>query len=375
MPIKLTEIAKAAGVSVPTASRALTNSTHPMNPETRERIIAVAQQMGYQPNLVARSLRTDRTNSIGLIVENILSPFIPPIIRGIQDCLRPAGYFSTIINSDWDPEVEVESIHALNNRKIDGIIFIETWQRSAKAIRAMTDKPFVFVHRVYYSESENSIRVDEAYGARLATGHLVQLGHQRIAYISGPAHWDASKERLKGYQEELAAWNLPYELALVKEGDWEVKGGYLAAQSLLGEAQRPTAIFAANDLMALGAIYAIEEAGLKVPQDMAVVGYDDRNFAAIVRPALTTVTLPAEEMGEAAAHLLLNLINHEIDQVESIGVRGKLIVRQSCGANPEKWEFEAEAASKAWRSARRRETTLPIRASKPAPKNKAEPSE
>jgi LacI family transcriptional regulator len=352
MSSKLSEIAKAAGVSVPTASRALTNSNHPMNPETRERVIAVAQKMGYQPNLVARSLRTDRTKMIGLIVENILSPFIPPIIRGIQDVLKSADYFSTIINSDWDPDIEIESIYALNNRQIDGIIFVETWQRSAKAIRELTDKPFVFVHRVFYNESENTIRVDEVYGARQATEHLARLGHKRIAYISGPMQWDASKMRWKGYIEELENWNLLYAPNLVKEGDWEVKGGYQAAQSLLAEPQRPTAIFAASDLMALGAIYAIQEAGLRVPQDIAIVGYDDRNFAGIVQPALTTVTLPAEEMGQAAARLLLQLINNEIEQVESIQIPGKLIVRQSCGAKPWTWEFEEEQGSKAWRSKR-----------------------
>jgi LacI family transcriptional regulator len=355
MPVTLSEIAKAAGVSLSTASRAINNSSHPMNDETRNRILNVVREMGYQPNLVARSLRTDRSNNIGIISENILSPFIPTIIRGIQDHLRTVGYFSTIVNSDWDREIEEESINALNNRQIDGIIFVETWHRSAKAIRLITDKPFAFVHRVFRSESENTIRTDEFYGAKLATNHLIQLGHKRIAYINGPKNWDAAKERLRGYHAELEANQIPFEGSLVREGDWEVKSGYTAAQKLCTLPGRPTAIFAANDLMALGAIYAIQESGLRVPEDIAVVGYDNRNFAGIIRPALTTVTLPAYEMGEAAARLLLDLINHEISSVENIEIRGKLITRQSCGAFKGKWEFEEEEGVKARNSKRRRE--------------------
>jgi LacI family transcriptional regulator len=359
MPVTLTEIAKAAGVSLSTASRALSKSAHPMNESTRDRILNIAQELGYQPNLVARSLRTDRTNTIGIIVENILSPFIPPIIRGIQDHLRPAGYFSTITNSDWDPTIEEESINALNNRQIDGIIFVETWHRSARAIREITEKPFVFVHRVYHDEYENSIRVDELFGSRLAVRHLIGLGHQRIAYINGPKEWDASKERLLGYMQELQANGITTNRRLIKEGDWEVNGGYRAAQKLLELPDRPTAIFAANDLMALGTIYAIQEAGLRVPEDIAVMGYDDRNFAGIVRPALTTISLPAYEMGETAARLMLSLLRQEISGVEKVEVRGKLIIRESCGAGVGQWVFEEEEGSKAWRSKRRRDTTFP----------------
>jgi DNA-binding LacI/PurR family transcriptional regulator len=359
MPVTLTQIAQAAGVSLSTASRALSHSSHPMNAATRDKILGVAQELGYQPNLIARSLRTDRTYTVGIIVENILSPFIPPIIRGIQDHLRPAGYFSTIINSDWDPFIEEEAINSLNNRQIDGIIFVETWHRSATSIHTITDKPFVFVHRIFHSNSENSIRVDEVFGARLATSHLASLGHQRIAFINGPKDWDASKKRLQGFQEELAAHQVQFNRHFVKEGDWEVAGGYTATKKLLALTKRPTAIFAGNDLMALGAIYAIHEAGLHVPGDIAIVGYDNRNFAGIVQPALTTVTLPAYEMGEAAARLLLDLINHKIARVDTIDVQGRLIVRQSCGARKENWEFEEEQGSHAWRSKRRRKTTFP----------------
>ncbi|MCL5997308.1 MAG: LacI family transcriptional regulator [Chloroflexi bacterium] len=353
MTVTITEIAKAAGVSLSSVSRALNNSDHPMNMETRQHILRVANELGYQPNLLARSLRTDRTYTIGIIVENIQSPFIPPIIRGIQDFLKPAGYFSTIINSDWDPHIEADSIQSLNNRQIDGIIFVETWHRSSNAVQKMTGKPFVFVHRLFNARCPNSVFPDDYGGARLVTNHLIRLGHHRIAFINGPKDWDASRNRLRGYQDELLASSINIEPRMVKTGDWEVKGGYLAAQKLVKLKKLPTAIFAANDLMALGAVYAIQDAGLHIPQGVAVVGYDNRNFTGFVRPAITTVTLPCYEMGEASAKLLLDLINDGVKENEPIEVKGELIVRESCGANPGKWQFEDDKGSSAWREKRK----------------------
>lgn len=353
MPITITEIAKAAGVSPATVSRAMNNTDHPMNQETKERILRIANALGYQPNMVARSMRTDRTYTIGIIVENILSPFIPPIIRGIQDFLHPEGYSSIIINSDWDPKIEANSISSLNNRMIDGIIFVETWHHSPDAIEKMTTKPFVFVHRLFNSHSPNSVLPDDYGGARLATQHLAKLGHQRIAFINGPKDWDASLNRIRGYKDELEACGLPLEKNLIKKGDWEVKGGYLATLALAGMRNPPTAVFAANDLMALGTIYALQEAKLRVPQDIAVVGYDNRNFSGFVRPAITTVTLPCYEMGVSAARLLSDLINDKVKAVEPIEVKGELIVRETCGAIHEPWEMEDDQGSSAWREKRR----------------------
>jgi LacI family transcriptional regulator len=349
MTVTITQIAKAAGVSVATVSRALTDSDHPMNEKTRERIVSLAKELGYQPNLVARSLRMDRTHTIGVIVENILSPFIPPIIRGIQDYLIPGNYSSIVMNSDWDPKIEIEAVQTLNKRQIDGILFIETWHRSSDVIQNLTDKPFVFCHRLFNNGCVNSVVPDEVNGSRLAVSHLIRLGHTRIAYINGPKEWDSARNRLLGYQVELEAHQISFEPALVKEGNWEVGSGYKAAQELISSNERPTAIFAANDLMALGAIYALQDAALRVPQDVAVVGYDNRNFAGFIRPALTTVTLPCYEMGQESARLLLSLINGETESVATVSVKGELIQRESCGANPSRWEFEEDQGSKAWR--------------------------
>ena len=332
MTITLTELAHKAGVSIDTVSRALNHSEHPMNEATRERILALANELGYRPNMVARSLKTDRTYTIGLIVDNIVSPFTPLIIRGIQDYLKLHNYFSVIINADLNPELETEAIHQLISRSIDGVIFVESHLRGNNSILDLANKPYVFVHRLFSGTFGNSVLVDEPFGAQVAVEHLARLGHRRIAFINGPHGWDAAINRLIGYKEALAQLGIPYAPELVEEGNWEVQSGYPAAKKFLALENRPTAIFAANDLMALGAIYAIQEAGLRVPEDIAIVGYDNREITSISRPTITTVTLPCYEMGETSAQLLLRQLENPGEMEEPIRVKGKLIIRESCGA-------------------------------------------
>jgi LacI family transcriptional regulator len=345
MLVRLSDVAKLAGVSVSTVSRALNNSDHPIADETRDIILKAAEQLGYRPNMVARSLRTEQTLSVGIVVENILSPFIPPIIRGAQDYLDQYGYLSIIINADWDPEVELRAIETLNSRSIDGIIFVESCIRSGEEIAELQTKPHVFVHRLFDSLSPGSVVPDERYGAKLAVNHLLRMGHQRIAFINGLVNWDATANRLRGYQEALTVAGLAIDPALIKSGDWGVKSGYVTMGELIELPSPPSAVFAGNDLMALGAIYAAQEMGLRVPEDLAVVGYDDRDFAGYVRPSITTIQMPCEEMGRKSAELLLNFINGDDVRREAMPVPGQLIVRQSCGASGGPWEFEPEPAS------------------------------
>lgn len=345
MPASLTDVAKAAGVSIATASRILTGSDYPVADQTRQKVLEASAALGYRPNLIARSLRREQTLTIGIIVENFLSPFIPPIIRGIQERLRQQDYFSIVLDSNWDPVVETQAIERLGMRQIDGIIFVESYLRSSEEVAALIDKPHLFVHRLFNSLGTNSIAPDDRAGARSAVRHLLALGHRRIAFINGLEGWDAAINRLAGYTEELAAWEVVPDPALIRQGDWQVQSGYVAAQELFWVDERPTAVFAANDLMALGVIYAAQEAGLRVPEDLAIVGYDDRDFAGFVRPALTTVQMPCEQMGHVAAESLLRLIRGEIEVLEPTLIAGDLIVRQSCGADPSRRHFEPERAS------------------------------
>lgn len=333
MPVTIRDVAEAAGVSIATVSRVLNNKDHPVGAETRQRILAAADNLGYRPNVAARSLRTDRSATVGIIVDDIVGPFATQIIRGIQDRLRASGYLCVIISADWDPEAEREAIHDLVSRSIDGIIFSETWHHTAANLLDIASKPFVFVHRQFAAPGQYSTIPDERYGAHLAMDHLIRLGHRRIGYINGPAHYYASALRLEGYREELAGAGIEFDPALVARGDWELQSGYVGMQQLLQAQPRLTALFAGNDLMAAGAIYALHEAGLRAPADVAVVGYDDREISRTFRPRLTTVTLPCYEMGQAAAQMLLDRMEGKSDIAEEVQVRGHLLVRESCGAD------------------------------------------
>lgn len=331
MPATLNEIAAAAGVSISTVSRALNNSSHAVNEVTRERILAVARELGYRPNMVARGLRKDRSYSVGIVADNISSAFTPLIIRGINSYLKQHRYLSIIVDTDWDPQQEHDAVADLISRSIDGVIFVESLVRGPNPTLDLEGKPYVFVHRLFAGAHRNSVVVDDVEGARLAVAHLLGLGHRRIAFINGPEDWVASADRARGYRLALEQAGAAFAPELVQEGDWEIQSGYQAACQLFASGDRPTAIFAANDLMALGAIYALGAQGLRVPQDVAVVGYDNRDVAGLVRPTITTVAMPCFQMGQESARLLLSLLEGQEGAEEPISVRGRLIVRESCG--------------------------------------------
>ena len=340
MPVTLHELAKAAGCSVSTVSRALNNSAHSVNDVTRERILALANEFGYRPNMTARGLKMDRTFTIGLVVYNIASAFTPVLIRGIQEYLRQRDYFSVIISTDWDSDLESEAVHQLISRSIDGVIFVESWRDESNNTLDLANKPYVYVYRLFNGEYANSVILDDRHGARLAVEHLVKLGCRRVAFINGPHGWAASTERLSGYQEVLAQYGISFDPSLVEDGTWEVQSGYHAAKKFLAVPDRPKAIFAANDLMALGAIYAVQEAGLNVPKDIAVVGYDDREIASISKPTITTVCPPSFEMGQLAAQLILDRIENQNEIKDPVRVQGRLVIRESCGAEQGKPPLE-----------------------------------
>lgn len=344
MSAKLEDIARETGFSIATVSRVLSNSNYPVSEQIREKVLHVAAARGYEPNIAARSLRTDRTNTIGIIVDDFLSPFTPPIVRGIQDYLHENGFLSLIVNSDWDPDQEQAAVKTLLSRPVDGIIFVEYSHRATSDVLEQSNKPRVFVHRLFGSPIKNSVVPDDYYGAGLATHHLMSLGHRRIGYINGPENWHTCRARLRGYCDALVGENLPFDQALVQPGDWEIESGYKAANNLLKRGERPTAIFAANDLMALGAIYAVQDAGLSIPGDMAVVGYDNRNFTTIFRPGMTTVSMPIISMGRVAAELLLKHVAEGRREEEEIKVKGQLIIRETCGA-PETSRTKEEPGS------------------------------
>lgn len=333
MTVTLADIARVAQVSVSTVSRVLSNQNYPIKAENRQRILKLAEEMGYKPNLVARSLQSNRSHLVGVIVDRMQSPFAAATVQGIQDGLRNAGYSISIAYSNRDQALATEAINSFYSRQVDGIVILNSWLHTYNdAILSLQDRPFVFVNRVFGNCLSNCVGPGDHYGAQLATQHLINLGHRRIGFIGGMKDWIEAQNRLSGYWDALLKHSLPVDEALIKYGDWGVDSGHQAAQALLALEDKPTAIFAANDIMALGAMYAIQGAALKIPADVAIVGYDDRDFAAWIRPALTTVRMPSYEMGQAAARLLLEQIGGE-ELEDATQIPGELIIRESCGAN------------------------------------------
>jgi LacI family transcriptional regulator len=331
--VTLAEIARVAEVSVSTVSRALSNRNYPLKDDTRQRILKLAEDMGYQPNLVARSLQSNRSHLVGVIVDRMQSPFAAATVQGVQDGLRDAGYTISIAYSNRDQNLAIDAINTFYSHQVDGLVILNSWLHTYNdPILSLQNRPFVFVNRVFNNCMQNCVGPGDRIGAQLATQHLVNLGHRRIGYINGMQDWIEAQNRLSGYCDVLVKHGIPVDETLIVQGDWGVDSGYKAAQELLALEERPTAIFSANDIMALGAMYAIKEAGLDIPSDVAIVGYDDRDFSAWIRPALTTVRMPSYEMGQAAARSLLKQFAKE-ELEDATQIPGKLIIRESCGAN------------------------------------------
>jgi LacI family transcriptional regulator len=331
MPTTLTDVAQVAGVSIATASRVLSHSDYPVREETRRRVLRAAKDLGYRPNLIARSLRTERTFTIGVVLENVSESLSSSILRGILDHLAHTAFSAMILNTDYDPEVEAQIVEDLVRRTADGVIFVDTAKHSVDEVVPYTDIPSIYVNRRYrHTVADHCVVPDNRLNAYLVTEHLIRLGYRAIAHISGPDGWEASRERLSGYEEALHVHGLA--AGLVRPGDWQLDSGYRATAALLRrDAAPPDAIFASSDRMALGAIYAVEDADLRVPDDVAVAGYDDREFARFVRPALTTIRMPGYEMGAEAARLLVSRIEDRSESGGVIAVPGELVVRASCG--------------------------------------------
>lgn len=332
MSATLEEVAKAAGVSVTTASRVLTANKHPVRAATRQRVLHAAERLQYRPNLLARGMRTDRTHTIGLIAEDLLSPFTPPIIRGIQDFLREIDYLALIVNTDSAATVEQSAISTLLSRSVEGIIFVELDHLAGTDELEASEKPYMFVHRLFGASITNSVVPDDELGTRMAIEHLLGLGHRRIAHIAGPQGWHSARRRYESYCDTLSAHGIAVHPRYIAEGDWTYGGGGVAALRLLNQHPHPTAIFVANDTMAFGAINAIQQQGLHLPEDIAVVGYDNSEFSRVLHPTLTTVSLPAYEMGMRAAELLWMKLQGKTVDDEEVQICGQLYIRESCGA-------------------------------------------
>jgi LacI family transcriptional regulator len=299
------EVARQAGVSVATVSRVL-NQTGPVRDETRQRVLERVASLGYVPHSAARSLSLRRTQSIGVVLPDLHGEFFSELIRGIDRVARRAGYHVLVSGSHSDP-AEIEAVLRALHGRVDGLILMPMGlQADVRRARLPRRLPVVLLNDSDPDTEHDSIRIDNRGGARSATEHLIELGHRRIAFVCGPAHNSDAAERLAGFRDALAARGfavLPEDLL---EGDFREDSGYRAGSLLARRASpRPTAVFAANDAMAIGCRSALREHGLAVPGDVALVGFDDIPIARFLDPPLTSVRVAIAELGSRAMERLL----------------------------------------------------------------------
>ena len=302
------DVAEHASVSITTVSHVV-NNTRPVSDGLRKRVLAAIDELGYQPNVLARSLRRGKTHTIGMIVPDSTNPFFAEVARGIEDTSFEHGYSLVLCNSDGDLQKELLYVSVLTEKQVDGILFVAAGA-STEHIRACTARcmPVVVVDREIPEVAVDSVLTDNARGGAIATRHLLDLGHRRIGCVAGPSDVTPSADRVTGYTQALAERGIPVEDRFIVKGDFQYESGYRAARQLLALGSRPTAIFACNDLMAVGVISAAVEMGLWVPADLSVVGFDDVRLASFANPPLTTIVQPKYEMGVIAAEMLLQRI-------------------------------------------------------------------
>lgn len=333
---KVKDIAREADVSTATVSRVLNNKTN-VSPELRARVLAAVRQLGYEPNVLARSLRVRQTLTIGTLVSDITNPFFAEVVRGIEDSAHQQGFSLILCNSEEDPEKERNYLRLLRSKRVDGIIFSVSGPDHRDVLRTIESGiPVVFADRRHDAVSADAVLTRNAEGARQAVLHLAWHGYRRIAIIAGPTALTTGAERLAGYRQAIEEAGLPFHEELIKVSDFSLEGGRRAASELLQLDSPPDAIFASNNLMTTGALQVLNEQGIRIPQQVGVIGFDDMPWAALLTPPLTVVAQPAYELGVAAANLLFQRLGSG-SQGEAVELRleTKLIRRGSCGCGHE----------------------------------------
>ncbi|HNP73750.1 MAG TPA: LacI family DNA-binding transcriptional regulator [Kouleothrix sp.] len=327
------DVARLAGVSRAAVSHVLTNNSAVTIPaETRERIYAAMRELGYVPDRSAQSLRTRKTYTIASIIPDITNPFYPAFQRGIQDVALQHGYDLVMYNTDGDIELERKCLESAHKAGVDGLIVV-LFNLDLDALRPLVESG-VSVVAIAGPDALNlpvdRVYVDNGVAARAAVEYLIECGHRDIAMLAGVEENPPRLWRIQGYHAALAAQQPPLAELLIEEGPFNEVGGYQGARALLARNPRPTAIFAANDLMAIGAMKAIREAGLAIPDDIAVVGFDNISAAELVSPQLTTIAQSQEQMGRSAAALLFSRIAGEApDTPRIVELPFELIIRAS----------------------------------------------
>lgn len=330
MPATIRDVAKAAGVSVATVSRAL-NGADNVLPETRQRILDAARDLRFTPSSAARSLITKRTDTIGALLPDLHGEYFSELIRGIDQAARARGLHLLVSSSHGDADEAAAALRAMNGR-VDGLLVMSPHADADFLAHNLPGAlPAVLINTAAMRAGHPRFMVDNMGGAQTLTRHLVTSGRKRVAFIGGPADNEEARQRLAGYRAGLRAGMRE----LLLDGDFSEASGHAAGRRIAQLKQRPDAVFAANDMMAVGCMAALQEAGLRVPEDVAVAGFDDIPIARYVSPALTTIRVPIASLGSAALNTLVRAIEQPEPRAEhTVVLPVDLVVRRSCGGGP-----------------------------------------
>jgi len=324
------DVANLAGVHPSTVSRVINDDSR-ISEKTKNKVLLIIKKLRYTPNAIARGLKTKRTHTLGMLIPDITNPFFAEIARGVEDAASKNNFNVILCNTDDKLKKERTYLEILRGKRVDGLI-LGTAHIKDKSILELEKNnfPYILISRNIEGLDKNCVIVDDEVGGIMATEYLIKLGHRRIAHITGPLKTRSALNRLKGYKLVLKKHRIEYKDELVGEGDFRIKGGYQVMKRFLKLTEPPTAIFAANDLLALGTMQVIQKKNFQVPEDFSVIGFNDIKLASFVYPPLTTIRQPMLEMGALAVKMLIKIIEEgEFNQRKEV-LESKLIIRESC---------------------------------------------
>lgn len=333
MSSRLKDVAKKLNISVSTVSRVVNNKSY-VKPEMREMVMKALDELNYSPNQIARSLKNKSTNTIGIIVPDISEDFFAYVIKGVDEVLSKSGYTIILCDTGESPEKEESYLNLLLEKQIDGII-LATVDKSHKELDILFNKnmPVIFIDNLPNIKTNyDSVIIDNSKASYIAVEHLIKLGHRKIGVITGKLDETTGYERLLGYKKAFMDNGIDIDENLIKIGNFKEKSGYENMKALLRAEKQITAVYAASSKMAYGAIKAIRDEGLRVPQDIAVVGFDVHDASGLISPGITTVLQPEESIGKVAAELMIKRVQNKGEKLnQKIVLEPSLEIRESCG--------------------------------------------
>ena len=326
--VTIKDVAELAGVSRQTVSRAI-NDKGEISPATKERVMDAVEQLGYRPNRLAQGMVTQRTRTVGLVVPDITNPFFPEVARGVQDLARLNEYNVVLCNTDSGPEEEIKTLESLMAQGVDGIITFGNMEEVELQRFADKFRPLILINRSIQHPNINLLLVDNARGAQLAVDHFANQQHRHIGMLTNTTTSHSNMRRVQSFQQAIANYQLPFDERYIVEAPANLEGGYQATRQLFDIIPEITAVFTYNDLMGIGALRACRDMGKQVPDECAIIGFDDIQLAAMVTPSLSTIHVDKYNIGQTAMERLLEMLEKPDTIFPPINLNVELILRES----------------------------------------------